>query len=171
MRARYIAVMATAVEMYPKVLKAIDLISQGFTKTRACDDAGLSTTTFDKLVNGDALLAELANEAEQRGYHSLADALVTIDTSVHGSSDPKMAAILSKNIQWYLSRRNPKQYGERVTVEHTITADRAIVDALERGKQRALAAPMIEGVAREIAHDALTSDLDPAEAAELAKLI
>lgn len=165
--------MATAVEIYPAVLKAIDLISQGYMKTWACDECAISTTTFDKYVNADRQLGDLANEAEQRGYHSLADALVNINTSKHGTSDPKMAAILSKNIQWLLSRRLPKQYGERVTVEHTITADRAITEALTRGKERVLASAIIEGAAVDITRRALPAPVQEAidEDAELAKLI
>lgn len=125
-------------DYYPLVMKAIGLLSEGRTKTRACDDAGISISTFDSYVKNDPNLQEMYREAEQRSYDAMADALVNIDNhKIHGQSDPKMAAVISKNIMYLLSKRRPKEYGERITVDHNVTMDRAIVDALAAGKQRA----------------------------------
>lgn len=133
--------MSTPYDFYPAVLAAIDLMSQGYTKTHACDTQNIRVATFDQYVNRDTQLQELAHEAETRGYDALADALVRIDSNeMHGCSDPKMAKVLSDNIKWLLSKRRSKEYGERITVNHNITADKAITDALAAGKHRALAA-------------------------------
>lgn len=77
-------------------------------------------------------------DAEQRSYDAMAEALVDIDNhAIHGQSDPKMAKVISDNIKWLLSKRRSKEYGERITVDHTITADKAITDALAAGRKRA----------------------------------
>lgn len=131
---------------FQRIMVALEWISKGYTKTYACDQCGVSTTLFNKYVSDHPMLADLANEATERGYDALADALVTINTSAHGVSDPKMAAIISKNIQWFLARRRPKEYGDRVTIEHNITADKVILNALARGQSRAFDKPAVAPV-------------------------
>ncbi len=65
-------------------------------------------------------------------HDAMADALINIDNhEIHGQSDPKMAAVVSKNIQWVLERRDAKRYGQRVEHNHTVSADRIITSALE----------------------------------------
>lgn len=158
--------MTLPMDYFPAIMQAIDLIGQGYTKTRACDDAGVSTELFDKYVSAYPQLGEIANAAFTRHYDTLADVLVNIDSDPrHGVSDPKMAAVVSKNIMFYLSRRRPKEYGDRVTVEHTITADKAIVDALTRAKTRALNGPVLDGVSY-----AIIDGLTPEEQRELEAL-
>lgn len=148
--------MTLPVDIFPNVMRALDNISQGHTLTAACDLANVSVTAFKKYVSNTSELHDLFNEAEQRGYDRMADALLTIDTDpVYGTTDPKKMKILSDNIKWYLSRKRPAQYGERVIVENNITADRAIIDALERGKQRAIQAAVINDVAYEVVQDVL----------------
>jgi hypothetical protein len=83
-------------------------------------------------------LRDLYINAERRSYDMMAEALLHIDNHpIYGQSDSKMAGVISKNIQWFLSKRRASVYGEKITVEHTITADKAILDALQRGKARA----------------------------------
>lgn len=77
--------------------------------------------------------------AENIGYDIMADELLNIDNSrLYGNSDDKMAKTVSDNIKWFLSRKRPSSYGDKVHHVHELTADRAILDALEAGKQRAL---------------------------------
>lgn len=146
-------------------MRVIDLISQGRTKTSACDEVQISTNAYDAAVNANEVLHDIAVAAETRGQDTLADVLLEINShAYYGTTDPKMAAILSKNIQWYLSRKRPKDYGDRVTVQHEITADKIIVDALTRGKDRAIAGAVLEGVVY------TRDDEDEAEAAALREL-
>lgn len=122
----------------PAVLYAIDKISQGLTETEACDLANIKIATFKRYISDNPQLQELYVEADQRGADAMADALVRIDNHKHyGHSDPKMAKVISDNIKWLLSKRKSKNYGDRVVVEHNITADRAITEALLAGKNRA----------------------------------
>lgn len=159
--------MNALVNIYPAIIRALDLIGQGFTKTRACDECQVSVATFNRYVTSDPQLAELAEEAATRGYDTLADILLEIDSNrIYGSSDAKMAAVISKNIQWYLSRRRPKEYGNTVTVDVNISADKVIVDALSRAKVRAnTGETLIEGVSY-----ARIDGLSAEEQAELEKL-
>ncbi|RTL04981.1 hypothetical protein EKK58_09245 [Candidatus Dependentiae bacterium] len=124
-------------DYFPKVFQAVELIAQGRTKTYACDEVGITVTVFDNTVKQYTELQELLVEAETRGYDTMADMLLTIDSrGIYAHSDPKMAKVISDNIKWLLERRKSKQYGQRVQVEHNITADRAIINALSAGRRR-----------------------------------
>lgn len=128
-------------ETYQQVVRAIDLLSQGYTLTRACKDVGMSVMLFNRTVKKDNQLAELFGEASQVGYDNMADALLSMSTMIarFDVKDEKELKIMSENIKWYLSKRDQKRFGDKVTIENHITADRAIVDALARGQERALA--------------------------------
>lgn len=128
-------------ETYQKVVRVIDLLSQGYTLTKACKDTGMSVMAFNRTVKNDNQLAELFGEAAQVGYDNMADALLNMPELVvrFGVSDDKSLKIMSDNIKWFLSKRDQKRFGDKVTIENHITADRAIVDALARGQERALA--------------------------------
>ena len=136
-------------DVYMRVMHALDLISQGKTETVACDEARISKDTLELYTARDPNLADMATNARARGFDTLADILLHIDTDLeYGSSDPKVMKVLSDNIKWYLSRKNAPKYGDRLTVENIITADKTIVEALSRGKQRAL-----EGVVATVIED------------------
>lgn len=125
--------MTTPYDIYPYVLKVLDLISAGHTRTSACDEVRIGVSTFLKYVEKTPELQDMLAEAEQRGYDAMAEALLQPDNhAVYGHSDPKMASVQSKNIMWFLEKKRPKEYGPKVTVAHEITADRAIIDALTR---------------------------------------
>lgn len=142
-----------AQNIYANIMQALDLISQGETPTKACDKAGVSTATLRKYCLQDPVLKELSDEAHQRGHDTMADVLLHIDTDDrYGSTNPQVMRVISDNIKWYLSRKNPQQYGEKVTIENKITADKAIVEALSRGKQRALEGVINKEVAEDVAY-------------------
>lgn len=129
--------MALPYDYYPAVLYAIDLISQGNTLTEACDQSNLPISTFHNYINKDENLHAMYVEADQRGSDAMADALVNIDNHrIHGQSDPKMAKVISDNIKWVLSKRKPKEYGDRVQVDHSVTVDVAITTALDAARRR-----------------------------------
>lgn len=149
--------MTTPYDDYRAVLSAIDAISQGETRTVACDQAKISIAKFERYIQSDPRLQEMYIDAERRGYDALADALIHIDNdSVHGQSDPKMAKVISDNIKWILARRDTKRFGDRIEVKHELTMDRAIIDALEAARNRTA---MIEHTPRVI-------DVTPTEAVD-----
>lgn len=117
------------------VLRVIKLVSQGHTLTDACDKASVSYSTFRQHVNANAELSAIWTDAEQRGYDVMADMLLNIFTdTLYGESEPKKAKIISDNIKWYLARKRPHLYGDKSVVEHQFTADKTIVEALQRGR-------------------------------------
>jgi hypothetical protein len=117
---------------------AIDKISLGKTVTAACDEANITTAVFNEYIKNDESLNAMYEDAYERGTDSMADALVEIDNhSIYGHTDPKMAKVISDNIKWLLSKRRSKDYGDKIEVSHTITADKAITTALNAGRERA----------------------------------
>jgi hypothetical protein len=136
-----------------KVIAVLTLISQGKTPTAACAEVGVSWSTVLKHASATPEMKDMLVNARQSGFDTLADILLEIDTHAMGSSDPKIMKVLSDNIKWYLAKHAPQKYGEKVTVEHNITADRAVVDALSRGKQRALHGKVIDAVVHEVVEE------------------
>jgi hypothetical protein len=114
------------------------LIGEGKTKTAACDEVGISTTTYDRICKENTELKPLAEEAEERGYDTMAERLVNIDKDQFlNISDPKWATVISNNIKWFLARRKKDKYGDTMIVDTRISVDKAIIEALTRGQIRA----------------------------------
>lgn len=140
--------MSVPADTYVAVLTALDAIGQGKTETEACDNAKVSVATFRATVQKQPELFSMFIDAEARGYDNMADRLARIDEwgIAEGVTDVRMLTLLSKNIQWLLSKRKPHAYGERSVVEHNITADRAVIEAISAGKQRALGGKLLEDI-------------------------
>ena len=107
----------------------------GDTLTQACSVQGISYRAYLDAVKADPNLQTIHDEAISISQDVQADKLVNIDKVV---SDPKMAAVISKNIQWLLSRRQPQKYGDRITVQHETSRDKAIIERLQAAKRRAI---------------------------------
>lgn len=156
-----------AADIYSRVMSALTFLSQGRTLTSACAEAGLSAVTLQKYVNSTPELRDAFIEAEQSGYDTLADILLNIfEDSTYGHTETKKAKIISDNIKWYLARKRPSQYGDRTIVETHITADKAIVEALSRGRERAekavledVAYKVLDTAVGQIAMDAIAEEL------------
>lgn len=132
--------MSLPYDYYPAVLLAIDEISKGRTLTAACDIANISYSTFRNYIDRDPVLKGAFADAEQRGHDAMAEALMAPDNhALYGHSNPQMAKVQSDNIKWFLSKKRPKEYGERVQVDHSVTIDVVITGALNRARQRSRA--------------------------------
>lgn len=129
--------MSLPYDYYPAVLHAINLISQGETISQACDMSNISVATLKSYVDKNDDLRDMYIEAETRGADAMAEALINIDNHrIHGQSDPKMAKVISDNIKWYLAKKKPDQFGDRVKVDHSVTVDVAITTALDAARRR-----------------------------------
>lgn len=125
-------------DVFPRVQAALGYLARGYTLTRACDTAQLSPSTFRRWIETSPELKDQFSDAEQRGYDTMADVLLDIFADPHlGQTDATKAKIISDNIKWYLARKRPAQYGDRTLVDIHVTADKAIVEALARGRERA----------------------------------
>lgn len=139
--------MSISYDVYPRVLTALELISQGHTTTAACDIANVSVYQFDNCINRDPDLQAMRQEAEHRGHDALADALINIDNHrIHGQTDAKMAKVVSENIKWFLAKKDTKRFGDKVEIQHSVTLDRAIVDVLTAARSRVAALPSPDNV-------------------------
>lgn len=149
-----------AQERYAAVLKVLDFIGAGKTMTAACREATLAGSpitpmTVKKAIASSPELQEAYTNATQAQHDAWVDRLVDMENDPDGCSDPKMAAVLSKNLHWVLGRLDRQRFGDRVEVNHHLTADKAIVTALSRAKDRAaLPAPVIDAVFEEVADTA-----------------
>lgn len=130
--------MTSITEVMPDVVRVLTYMqTYGKLPTVACDELGIPYRTFDYYTQSIPELSKMRFEAEDRLYDMMAEALVCPDDHpVYGRTDPKMAAIMSRNIQWLLARRR-QRYGDKVINEHIITADKEVLNALQAAKARA----------------------------------
>lgn len=146
--------------MLPKVMRVVDLLRQGRSPTEACRETLITWSTVKKYCERDADLKDMLTDAIQEGFDTLADILLTIDRDPHyGQSDAALAKVISDNVKWYLSRKNPAGYGDRTEVNVNLRADSVILAALNAAKLRA--PPMLELSATPII------EIDEVEADEL----
>lgn len=130
--------MTVPYDIVADILRVLKRISEGKVPTVACDECGVSYTTFTNYTKKYPQLADLRIEAEDRLYDQMAEALPHIfDHPIYGQDVAGNASIVSSNIKWLLERRRMKSYGTHSVIEHTITADREVLDALQRAKARA----------------------------------
>jgi hypothetical protein len=150
-------------EILPLCMVVIDHIREGYTLTRACRQAGVSIATYRRHVFGTKELQDLHDAAVQEHHDAMADALADpFGHELYGETDPQKAAITSRNLQWLLARRAPKQYGDKSTIEVTHRADETLLAALERGRQQALSPPIIDAVYTDVPPP---DEMDPETAA------
>lgn len=130
-------------DILPKVMRVIDLLRQGRSPTEACRDALITWHSVKKYAERDSDIKDMLTDAQQEGFDTLADILLTIDRdSFYGQSDSQMAKIISENIRWYLARKNPAGYGDKQTIDVNLKADSVILAALNAAKLRA--PPMLD---------------------------
>lgn len=145
------------------VLKVLQTIQQGNVPTVACDMMGMSYSTFCTYTKADGQYPQLASmrkEAEDRLYDQMAEALPHIyDHPIYGTADPKMAGVVSSNIKWLLERRRRSDFGPQSTIEHKLTADKEVLDALYQARARAqgLEQPRLTTVATDVLDLAVVS--------------
>jgi hypothetical protein len=134
------------VQQFNNALSVIMLIAQGRTQTAALDTVGVSYESFARAVESDATgtLKDMYNAAEERGYDTMADALLSIQSHpVYGSTNPQMAKVISDNIKWFLGRKRPAKFGDKVQVDVHVSADREIINALKLAQEQAARAGVL----------------------------
>ena len=86
---------------------------------------------FYELMEADPHLIALVRKLEAYSQDELADRLLNLDEEM----EIEKAVLRSRNIQWYLSRKNASKYGDRLRVEVT-TLD--LNSALEEARSRVI---------------------------------
>lgn len=119
--------MSNVYDVYQTVMAVIGYVREGETTRQACLKCGIARTTFMRYIVADPALMALFAEAEQESYDAMAELLVNIDSV---TTDSKLAAVISKNIQWLLDKRAREKYGTKVKVEHDDKPDKLIIEAL-----------------------------------------
>ena len=135
----------------PKVMEAIRWITEGKLPVEARELTGLSHAQWNKWTKIEPLATFLA-EAMTDGRDHMAQMLVRMDKDPTMPVDPRWGKIISENIKWYLSKMDTRRYGDKVQIDHHISADKEILMALDRAKERSTA---IEGEATRITAKAL----------------
>ena len=146
--------MTLPIDIVPRVMRVIDYLREGKTLKSACDLAGVSRPAVLAYVRKDEDLSKLFDAALEEADDTLAEILIDID-QVH--SDAKMAAVVSKNIQWFLARRRPNKFGDRMIVSNEgSSADRTLVEALREALKRIPLPPAAQMTAFELASGTAT---------------
>lgn len=145
--------MSELVERYKKAVRVLGLHAEGKSIRKALQEVngtgggGMSRQLFERMCVENQDLREMRFEAARCFRESYHDLLLNIDDDpVEGRTDAKMAAVISANIKHVLAVDDPEKFGNRLKVEHNITASEAIVAALEAGRRRAGLGPVIDAV-------------------------
>lgn len=148
---------------YPAVMFAIERVREGDTLSEACKQSGITVTAFRRIANSDTSIAELYAEAKTNGDDALADKLLTLHEE---ESDPRIISIMARNIQWLLERRS-KAYSPRIEHNHTHGADKELIAALNRGRDRVMNAnaPLL------LQSEAVVEDVEYVEVEDLSQFI
>lgn len=150
--------MGRLIDQYQIAVRVIGMHAEGKTIRRALQELreseGCTMTRqgFEAVCARDENLRVLRINAARCFRDQFHDLLLNIDDDPEaGRSDPKMAAVVSANIKHVLAVDDPERFGNKLKVEHNITASEAIVRALEAGRKRAgLTAPVIDLVAETV---------------------
>jgi hypothetical protein len=128
-----------SVDNYTAALRLIDLVAAGNTIRAALQKTpGITRMQFKRMVAADPNLQAMYAEAVECFKDANFDLLLNIDDDPEmGRSDPKMAAVISKNIQFALGALEPDKYGPQVKVTHNVTASQEIIAALTAARARA----------------------------------
>lgn len=140
--------MSELVERYQKVVRVLGLHSEGKSIRKALQEVGdLTRHGFEETCARYPDLREMRLSAARCFRDNYHDLLLNIDDDpVEGRTDAKMAAVISSNIKHVLAVDDPEKFGNRLKVEHNITASDAIVAALEAGRRRAGLGPVLDAV-------------------------
>ncbi len=105
------------------------------TLTGCCQRVGMSFSQFHSACRADAQLLKMYKIALAMSEDIMVDAMINIDEHY---SDAKMAHVVSRNIQWVMSRRRRLDYGDHVTIEHTTTRDQELLKRLKEAQERTI---------------------------------
>lgn len=102
-----------------KVAKVIELIEAGESERSACEHAGINRGTFRTTALRLGVADQYA-KALSALAHAQAEALEqAIDDMRSGVIDAQMARVEIDARKWFASKFLPKQYGDKLTTEHT----------------------------------------------------
>src|SRR4029079_15447501 len=115
-------------EMFPNIMRVIDLLRQRRSPTEACRDTMVTWHSVKRYCDKDEDLKGMLIDAQQEGFDNLADLLRTLDRDpFYRQSDPAILEEMMDNIKWDLARKNPAGYGDKQTVDVNIRADSVIL--------------------------------------------
>lgn len=151
---------------YPILMAILQEIADGVTPSEACKKNGTSLASLRYHLAQDEELEALFKDALDVGNDALADQLIDID-KIH--SNPAMASVISKNIQWLLERRASARYGARVQVSMENNATKEFLAVLDKAMDRIPTAsapqvPVITDASFEIVEPEKTKPAPPHEA-------
>lgn len=133
--AKEIATLASTLPSVPMAvaLAIIQDVSTGLTVSKACKNRRLTVVAFRALIKKEPDLQPMLDEALKARDDALNDMLINIDEE---HSDSKMAAVVSKNIQWVLERSDPARFAARVTLQTDNEVSRNLAEALNKAMER-----------------------------------
>jgi len=116
-----------------KAVSVIHQVAAGLTVSEACKKTYISVAQYRSALKKEPMLQAMNDEAIQVRNEILNDMLINID--LH-QSEAKMAAVISKNIQWVLERNEPEKFAARNVVDPNNEATKLLAEALNKAIER-----------------------------------
>lgn len=121
-----------------RAIAVVQLVGAGHTVTEACKAHGIAVASYRALLKTEPMLQAMNDEALSVRNEIYNDMLINIDKH---QSDSKMAAVISKNIQWVLERNEPEKFAARNVVDPNNEATKLLAEALRMAVTRIPQAP------------------------------
>jgi hypothetical protein len=90
------------------------IAEQGMPAAIACREVGITYMDCMNWTRSDPVFEQAYKEAMDTCYQKMADRLLTLHEEGH---DPKTAKNIADNIRWWLSRRKPGEFGDKLVVQ------------------------------------------------------
>lgn len=116
-----------------RAVAVAQLVAAGDTVTEACKKHAITVAGYRAALKREPILQEMNDEALSVRNEIYNDMLVNIDLY---HSDSKMAAVVSKNIQWVLERNEPEKFAARNVVDPNNEVSKLLAEALNRAMDR-----------------------------------
>ncbi len=121
-----------------KAVAVVQLVAAGQTVNEACKLNFITVAGYRALLKAEPMLQAMNDEALSVRNEIFNDMLINIDKH---HSDSKMAAVISKNIQWVLERNEPEKFAARLIVDPNNEATKLLAEALNKAIDRVPQAP------------------------------
>src|SRR5262245_60556125 len=114
----------------------LELISEGVTVTRACQEINASMRTVMTWAAEDEAFREQYQLARRHQAHSMADKAVAISQQpVATMVELKQHELEVETLQWFISKTVPRDWGDKVQHDHTVLRGVVVLPALDYSQE------------------------------------
>jgi hypothetical protein len=105
------------------ISKIIERLAEGLTLKKSCEISKVNYPNVVKRIHESEVLTKLYARAKDEFAHYCVQEMFEI---VDSEPDVQKARLKCDNVKWYAARVLPKQYGDKVSMEHSSDPDKPL---------------------------------------------